>query len=179
MVAQHSALGRPALSRHAADRLARGLGWFSIALGLVEVVAARRLARELGMRRQEDLVRAYGVREIATGIGILAADDPTPWIWGRVGGDALDLATLTAGFDARNPRRDKVGLALAAVAGVTALDVLCAQALSADKGERRPLPVYGDRSGFPRPPEAMRGAARDFEVPPDMRAAPATPDAGR
>ena len=28
---------------------------------------------------------------------------------------------------------------------------------------------YGDRSGLPRPPEAMRGAARDFEVPQDMR----------
>ena len=177
MAARRSALGPPALSRDAADRLARGLGWFSLALGLVEVVAARRLARELGMRRQEDLVRAYGAREIATGLGILAARDPTPWIWGRVGGDALDLATLTAGYDRRNPRRDNVALALAAVAGVTALDVVCAQALSADQGPRRPRPDYGDRSGFRRPPQAMRGAAaRDFEMPPDMRAAPMPPE---
>jgi hypothetical protein len=29
--------------------------------------------------------------------------------------------------------------------------------------------------GFPKPPEQMRGAARDFEIPPDMR----TPEALR
>lgn len=31
---------------------------------------------------------------------------------------------------------------------------------------------YSNRSGFPRSPEEMRGAARDFEIPRDMR----TPD---
>jgi hypothetical protein len=67
----------------ATDTLARGLGWFSIALGIAEVVAPRALARSLGMKGQEGLIAAYGMREIATGIGILASKDPTPWIWGR------------------------------------------------------------------------------------------------
>jgi hypothetical protein len=61
-------------------------------------------------------------------------------------------------------------LALAAVAGATAVDVYCAQALSRES----PIPLppmrdYSDRSGLPRPPQAMRGAARDFEVPRDFR----------
>jgi hypothetical protein len=152
------------------DALARGLGVFSIALGLVEVVAARALTRALGMEGSETLVRAYGFREIAKGVGILAADDPTPWIWGRVAGDALDIATLVPGLDPDNPRRANVGIALAAVAGATALDLYCAQALSRESPT--PLPPirdYSDRSGFRRSPEQMRGAARDFQPPRDFR----------
>jgi hypothetical protein len=151
--------------------LARGLGWFSIGLGLAEVLAPRRLARALGMDGHENLVRTYGLREITTGIGILAAPDPKPWIWGRVGGDALDLATLAGALGPDNRRQENVGIALAAVAGVTALDLYCAQALSGEEHEEhRPMVDYSDRSGLPRSPEEMRGAARDFEVPRDMRA---------
>ena len=152
-------------------RLAEGLGWFSIGLGMVELLAARALGRALGMEDRSELLRAYGAREIVTGVGILTQPDPTPWIWGRVGGDVLDLATLATGLKNGNPRAGNVGLALFAVAGVTALDVFCAQALST---ERRHAYTprhrdYSHRSGMPRPPEAMRGAARDFEPPRDMR----------
>jgi len=156
------------------DALARGLGVFSIALGLIEVAAARTLTRTLGMEGNEALVRLYGLREIAKGVGILASSDPTPWIWGRVAGDALDIATLVPGLDEDNPKRGNVGIALAAVAGVTALDVYCGQALSRESPT--PLPPirdYSHRSGFSRPASAMRGAARDFEVPRDFR----TPEA--
>jgi hypothetical protein len=158
------------------DALARGLGVFSIALGLVEVVAARSLTRALGMQGNETLVRLYGLREIAKGVGILASSDPMPWMWGRVAGDALDLATLATGLEGDNPKRDNVMLALASVAGVTALDIYCAQTLSRESPT--PLPPmrdYSDRSGLPRPPKAMRGAARDFEAPRDFR----TPEALR
>jgi hypothetical protein len=150
--------------RGAADALARGLGWFSIALGLGELLAAERLTRALGMEGQENLVRAYGVREIATGLGILAADDPTPWIWGRVAGDALDLATLAPAFDRRNPERNRVGLALGMVGGVTAIDIACAQALRVERRPRPPLRDYSDRVGMPRSPDEMRGAAREVRL---------------
>ena len=157
-------------SDSATDALARGLGVVSLALGLAEVVAPRALARAHGLRGSESLIRAYGMREIATGIGILGSQDPTPWIWGRVAGDALDLATLATGLEGDNPQQGTLGIAIAAVAGVTALDVYCAQQLSRE--DTRPLPPlrdYSNRSGLPRPPEAMRGAARDFEVPHDFR----------
>jgi hypothetical protein len=108
----------------------KGLGWFSIALGAAELLAARRLARAVGMDDYAALIRAYGVREIATGAAILYQRDPTPWIWGRVAGDALDLATLAVGLHEDNPRRANVGLAIAAVAGATALDLVCAVRLS-------------------------------------------------
>jgi hypothetical protein len=155
----------------AAHTLAQGLGWFSIGLGVAELVAPDRLARFLGMEQRTDLIRFYGAREITTGVGILTRGDPTPWLWGRVGGDIVDLATLAVGLAQRSRRGSNVGLAIAAVAGVTVLDVLCAQALSR-RPRRRPrlrLPDYSSRRGLPRPPDEMRGAARDSEVPSDMR----------
>ena len=164
----------PAQTSHS---MARGLGWFSIGLGLAEVLAPRALTRGLGMEGNEQIVQAYGVREIATGIGILSSNQPAPWIWGRVGGDALDLATLTTGLQRDNPKKENVALALAAVAGVTTLDFICAASLARHSSpklrRRRPAIDYHRRTGFPKPPEQMRGAARDFEVPRDMR----TPEA--
>lgn len=162
------ATGRGAHSGY--EGLAKGLGLFSIGLGMLELFAARPLCRALGMEGRETLVRTYGAREIATGIAILTSHDPTPWIWGRVGGDALDLATLATGFEGDNRQRDNLMLATAAVVGVTALDIVCAQGLTADKRLSEPGTYdYDDRSGFPRPPRSMRGAASNFEVPGDFR----------
>jgi hypothetical protein len=56
------------------------------------------LARFLGMEERTELIRAYGAREILTGVGLLSQDDPVPWLWARVGGDALDLGTLAMGL---------------------------------------------------------------------------------
>jgi hypothetical protein len=155
------------------DALARGLGWFSIGLGATELFAPRVLTRALGMEGREGLVRAYGMREIMSGLGILASRNPAPWVWSRVAGDALDIATLTGGLDRENPRKENVGLAMAAVAGITALDVACAQALTEEENRiqpRFPMRDYSDRAGFPRPVDEMWGAARDFEVPKEYRA---------
>src|SRR5947209_10102577 len=76
-------------------KLARGLGWFSIGLGLAEVLAPHAMADLTGVRSPA-LLRAYGLREIICGIGILGSARPAGWLWGRVAGDALDLATLLA-----------------------------------------------------------------------------------
>jgi hypothetical protein len=88
-----------------------------------------------------------------------------------VAGDGLDLATLATALEGRNPQKGNVGIAMAAVAGVTALDVYCAQTLSRETPH--PLPPiqdYSDRSGYPNGIAQSRGAARDFEVPRDFRA---------
>ena len=154
--------------------LARSLGWFSIGLGLAEMLAPRVLTERLGVEGKEGLLRFYGMREFAAGLGILVSDNPGPWMWGRVAGDALDLATLATGLVAHNPRKGNLAMALAAVAGLTALDGISAQALSGG-GPHGPVRDYSDRRGMPKPPEAMRGAARNLQIPKDMR----TPDALR
>jgi hypothetical protein len=114
--------------------LARALGWFSIGLGAAEVLVPERITEFLGMDDDRtDLVRFYGLREIASGVGILSQRKPTGWVWSRVAGDFLDIATLAAAMTGDNPHRGRAAGALAMVAGVTALDVLCASQLSAQQ----------------------------------------------
>jgi hypothetical protein len=68
-----------------AEQLARGLGWFSIGLGLAELVAPRRITETLGMEGSETLVIAFGVREILAGIMSLSVER-NAGLWARVGG---------------------------------------------------------------------------------------------
>lgn len=110
--------------------LARGLGWFSLGLGLWELEGSGSLARILGMTGREGTLRGYGLREIGAGAGCLSADKPGPWVWSRIAGDALDLATLAGLLGKANPKRANAWAALGAVAGVTALDIICARGLS-------------------------------------------------
>jgi uncharacterized membrane protein len=112
------------------QQLARGLGWFSIGLGAAELFAPKQLGRMIGVRNHKTLIRLMGVREIAAGIGVLTEDIPARSIAARVGGDALDLALLGAGLASSRSHRGRVLAATAAVAGVTALDVLCRKQLS-------------------------------------------------
>ena len=119
-------------------QLARTLGWFSIGLGLAEVMAPRALARLIGVSDEHSmLLRLFGLREVASGVGILTQRRPAPWMWGRVGGDALDLACLGAALTSDDARPDRIAAAMAAVAGVTALDVLCSQQLSQTAAQGR------------------------------------------
>jgi hypothetical protein len=132
-----------------AQTVAAGLGFFSIGLGLAELIAPRLVRQALGLRCADSVVRLYGAREIATGVGILLAWKRAPWVWGRVAGDALDLAT------ARRPA------GIAALAGVTLVDIATAARLSREENAPPPRRYdYSHRSGFPRPAEEMRGAAR-------------------
>jgi hypothetical protein len=108
--------------------VARCLGWFSLALGAAELIAPGRISRLLGVRKHDGLIRSYGIREVAAGLGLLMASQPTPWLWARVAGDAVDLGTLGAARR-RSPRTGAVDLALASVAAVTALDVAAAAGL--------------------------------------------------
>jgi uncharacterized membrane protein len=110
------------------EGLARALGWFSIGLGLAEVVAPHGVARFIGIEADEGsrrLLRGMGMREIASGLGILSQRNRTPWVWSRVAGDALDLALLGSAMRAESAQKGRVVAATAAVLGVTALDVYC------------------------------------------------------
>jgi len=103
-------------------------------------------------------VRAYGAREIATGVAIVASHDPTPWIWGRVSGDALDIATVATTPSNGRDREDRRWWTIGALIAVTALDAFTAKSLSAEKGGPRTARAdYHDRSGFPKGIQAARG----------------------
>ncbi len=147
------------------DKMAQGLGYFSIGLGLAELLAPQSLCRMLDMEGDETLIRAYGVRELATGVAILTSHDPTPWIWGRVAGDALDIAH-PGDCHRGTPEKRQRGRGLRGPGRRTALDAICATGLTAEKGGpagRRSrttatAPVSPARAGHAGRRERLRGA---------------------
>jgi uncharacterized membrane protein len=118
-------VGEPS-GRGDGEGLANALGWFSIGLGLAQLAAPGRVARLIGVDdddRGRGLMRTLGLREIASGVGILSRPRPTRWVWSRVAGDVMDLALLGRALGADDTRRGRTAAATAAVLGVTALDV--------------------------------------------------------
>lgn len=145
----------------ATTSLARTLGWFSIGLGLAELLAPKRVSGSIGLEKEAGLFRACGMREIASGVGILASRNPSPWLWSRVAGDAIDLAAMTPGLSSDNKKQKAAAGALAAVAAITLLDLYCAYQASGEASPeaKRQLRDYSRRSGFPHPVREMVGAA--------------------
>lgn len=111
------------------------LGWFSIGLGLAELLAPRRIADAHGVPEGKGIVQGFGAREIAAGIGILAAPANPAGLWARAAGDVLDIAAAgTAVAKARGTARKVAIGSLAFVAGALALDVLVALAVGKPDG---------------------------------------------
>ncbi len=153
-----------------ADRLGKGLGWLSLALGAAGLFAGGRVADAHRLEGQTRLVRLFGAREIASGLMTLSPDRRTG-LWSRVAGDVMDVMLVATALDAPTTRqRGNAKLALAAVAGIAVLDVIAATAVTAEQKRRGTPRDFGARSGFPRGLKAARGGAKDFTVPRDMRA---------
>jgi len=150
-----------------AAQFSRSLGWFSIGLGLTELVAPRRLARAIGVSENHDrLIQALGVRELVSGLGLLARPKPTGFAWSRVAGDIMDLSLLGAALSqvrsqplsvSRSHDDDcrRLTFAMSAVAAVTLVDVITSVRLT-----QKPSPdprwrfnPPGGRSGLRRPIE--------------------------
>jgi uncharacterized membrane protein len=116
---------RDPFARVSDAQLTQGLAYFSVGLGLAALALPRSVGRLTGIgARSPGLVRFIGARELTAGIGLLSAKDPTPWLWARVAGDAMDLLVL--GGSAIKPSGDghlRSLVSMAAVAGVAAADL--------------------------------------------------------
>jgi hypothetical protein len=110
-------------------QLAKFLGWFSLGLGALELLASRRIAATLGVATP-GLVQAFGAREVAAGLMVLNKPDMAMPVWGRVAGDAMDAAVLATGLRLGNRQRSGAAAAMLFVLGAAALDVAIATALS-------------------------------------------------
>jgi uncharacterized membrane protein len=119
-------------------QLTQALGWFSIGLGLVELIAPRALGRAIGVGDHPAIMRMLGVREITSGLGMLSERAPGAWAWSRVAGDAIDLALLGAASSSPDAKPERIALAATTVLGVTALDVYSGQRLTQAQSEVSP-----------------------------------------
>lgn len=124
-------LTQPGMPKSSPTRLARGLGWFSIGLGMTELLCPRAIAKISGVpEKHTGLIRLYGLRKIASGITIFSSRKPAEAVWSRVAGDALDLASLGMAFTSPEAKPGRIAFATANVLAVTALDLMCAKQLS-------------------------------------------------
>ena len=147
-----------------AQRLAHGLAWFSISLGLAEIVAPRLISRLVGGNgKYARLIRFYGFRELVSGLMIFGQGHrPAAAVWSRVAGDAVDIATLAAAGASPRMNRSGVALAAAGVLGVTALDVYCARELARERAGEAGIQM--SRSVVVnRPPHELYAFWRTFE----------------
>ncbi len=115
------------------QRLARFLGWFSLALGAPQIARPDLVNRLIGVRDDGESrrwQRIVGVREVAAWAGILSRRRPAGPLWARVAGDVKDLTLLGLAFKNKNERPNRLVAATASVAGVTVLDLYTAVRMS-------------------------------------------------
>ena len=120
------------------EKVAKGLGFVSIAIGLTEIVAPRQLQKTMGIGNGQNtgIMRVLGVREVMHGVDLLSHDDPAPGVWARCAGDMLDGVCLAAaGMKSKKPGGFMAIMAL--VMPVVIIDHVLAPKLSARKN--RPL----------------------------------------
>lgn len=118
-----------------ARTLAEGLGWLSVAFGTAAIVAPRTVGSLSGISAgRAGVARSIGVRELATGIGILSSRNPAPWLWSRAVGDVVDLAVLMTGMRPGAPNKGRAAMSFMAVAGLLAVDALAASQMTRHAG---------------------------------------------
>src|SRR5262245_21391851 len=103
--------------------LDRSLGWFSVGLGMAELLAPKAMGRMIGVGNQSTMLRMCGVREIVSGVGLLSGRAPATFAMSRVVGDVLDLALLGASLRSASSNPTRVAATATAIAGVAALDL--------------------------------------------------------
>lgn len=140
----------PYSTGHRAERMAKGLGWFSIGLGIAELAAPDSVARLIGIRRPDGatgIIRAMGAREVGAGIMVLSNPRAPMGMWSRVAGDGLDLWLLQQALEKKDVDTRRWGPAAAAVLGVTIADLICARQLTAaqDQASAEPRRFHLER----------------------------------
>lgn len=111
------------------DRLMRVLGWASFGLGIPPLLTPGLLGKAIGAGdtpRHRAAAAAVGARELAAAAGLLCQASPA-WLWARVSGDMMDLWLLGQALRNHDRRRTRrTGAAMAAVAGITGVDLYAA-----------------------------------------------------
>lgn len=152
-----------------AERLSQGLGWLSVGLGVALLLAPHGIARLTGMPPRSGLLRLTGLRELIVGAGILTQRQRTPWLWGRVAGDTMDMAMLVPALMPGNPGRNRALTTLMTIAGITALDTHASQRVSRAEhgvhgGVRTARDVLVEHAvTINKSPDECYGFWRDFE----------------
>jgi uncharacterized membrane protein len=159
------------------ERIAEGLGWFSLGLGAAQLIAPGALNRLAGIHDDAAARRAQrfvGVREVGAFAAIMAGRPrPVLPLWSRLGGDLIDLALLGRAWERRRESAPRLALTIANIAAVTGLDAYAASRHTQADG-RKPKVEGKAPGGGPmqvkaavtvrKPREDVEPAWRSFET---------------
>jgi uncharacterized membrane protein len=158
----------PVQAQGRSERRSSALGWFSLGLGLAQLLATKRVAQLIGVD-EDDMdtrraLRLVGARELACGFGLLSESHSAAWAWARVAGDVMDLALVGTALQSRHANADRLLLAGAGVVGVACVDTYAAYAL---QRKARDVSLEGlevrQSVTIARPPAEVYAFFRDFE----------------
>lgn len=154
--------------REGNEQRAKWLGLFSLGLGVSQLVAPDSVSKLIGIRpcaRTRWTMRAVGIRELLSGIGILSRRSSSGPVWARVAGAAVDLALLGAAQRRRGSHSGRLLAASGAVAGIAAMDAYAAARLSRNATLQKLVqPIHVVRSiTINRSPESVYQFWRTFE----------------
>ena len=99
-------------------------GIAGVGLGSLELVGRPLFQRLTGMEGRDRVVVSMGVRELLTGVGLLARLSPGPWMWARAIGDVYDAVMFSTASSEANPKKTNARVMVAFSLGACALDVL-------------------------------------------------------
>lgn len=110
-------------------KLARGIGWLSLVVGLQLVVAPKGGTRRFGMGERPTLGRVMGVRDLVVGAGLLRGGDTRTWLMVRGINDAVDAAIILGGAASGAFPRDRAPVGLAVATSLSVVSLLLAKRL--------------------------------------------------
>ena len=114
------------------QRLARGLGAVSIALGLPALVAPKAVDRLIGIQPTDkirSLTRGVGFQELAVGAGRLKKPRPVDLQLSRIAGDVAHLSLLGRALASKDSNRRRVATTIGIVSAITLADVIAGMRL--------------------------------------------------
>jgi uncharacterized membrane protein len=125
-----------------ASRLPRVIGWSSVGVGAAQLAAPAAIARVLGVmpsRQASVATRMMGIANLAIGTGLILGPRRGSRMWARFAGDAVGVGLLAWAFRGERGNGGRVAAALAASAGLLAVDALAARRMS--RAQQRPAPL--------------------------------------
>lgn len=108
------------------------LGLMSLGFGASALLAPRTVARVMGVERMltPAVVQAIGVRELASGTGLLAQPAEPRWRWMRVAGDLMDLALHAVSMVRARSVKARLAASTAGILALLAVDAAAARRIS-------------------------------------------------
>lgn len=108
-------------------RLAKSLGWGSVALGAAQILVPGLVGRAIGAPSREDtrhILMLCGLRELTVGIALVGSARPRKWMGVRLVGDAIDLGLLAGAMQSRKSDTRRLTWAAMAVGAITLMDAV-------------------------------------------------------